>query len=461
MSGYKRATVTISEEEYRRLHQADMKRRFQQHTKSKAKIDGHTSDMTNTLKGMESRQQQLEQALLDLGQDFDWIGAEMRDDILAHNARCYQSLATMIEETNSDANVSLELLSQRFAEELQSEREQYLHHLQSLSQRLDTYERREGSKAEAARQWLRQSAAMADFIRQQLDHERFLPGRLSRILDGLNFAQNNLAAGFFESSLQTSQQAFLQLSELHYELEQRTVEWQTEYARAQGALTQFIAELELNSSVNALGLEGEQLPEQVDLDYWSNGRYRELLDKCRHLLALLSREQRSISTAELKQTYKELLPVVVERFESIIYEARLNALNSQLRMNIAERALQALEIQGFRLNKSGYANQDMRSAFKAQLENADGSQVLIEILPTDRTKQDLSNELVVVTNHPYLKTENEARLQWQELCRTLNQYDLHVSRPEIRATPATSVTQAENSPRINDVAVPSQRRHDV
>jgi hypothetical protein len=461
MSGYKRATVTISEEEYRRLHQADMKRRFQQHTKSKEKNEGQSSDMTNTLKGMESRQQQLEQALLDLGQDFDWIGADMRDDILAHNSRCYESLASMIEETNSDASASLELLSRRFTEELQREREQYHHHLQSLSQRLDTYERREGSKAEAARQWLRQSAAMADFIRGHLDAERFLPGRLSRILDSLNFAQNNLAAGFFESSLQTSQQAFLQLSELHFELEQRTVEWQTEYARAQGALTQFIAELELNSSVNALGLEGEELPEQVDLSYWSNGRYRALVDKCRHLLALLSREQRSISTAELKQTYRELLPVVVERFESIIYEARLNALNSQLRMNIAERALQALEIQGFRLNTAGYTNQDMRAAFKAELENADGSQVLIEILPTDRPKQELSNELVVVTNHPYLKTEHEARLQWQELCRTLNQYDLHVSRPEIRAAPATSTMPAENSPRMSEVAVQSQRRHDV
>jgi hypothetical protein len=461
MSGYKRATVTISEEEYRRLHQADMKRRFQQHTKSREKIDRQTSDMTNLLKGMESRQQQLEQALLDLGQDFDWIGAGMSDDILAQNARCYESLASMIEETNSDANASLELLSQRFTEELQREREQYHRNLQSLSQRLDTYERREGSKAEAAWQWLRQSATMADFIRGHFDHERFLPGRLSRILDSLNFAQNNLAAGFFESSLQTSQQAFLQLSELHFELEQRTVEWQTEYARAHGALTQFIAELELNSSVSALGLEGEELPEQVDLIYWSNGRYRALVDKCRHLLGLLSREQRSISTAELKQTYKELLPVVVERFESIIYEARLNALNSQLRMNIAERALQALEIQGFRLHTSGYADQDMRGAFKAQLENADGSQVLIEIVPTDRTKQELSNELVVVTNHPYLKTEHEARLQWQELCRTLNQYDLHVSRPEIRAAPAASTIPAENSPRMSEVAVQSLRQHDV
>jgi hypothetical protein len=199
---------------------------------------------------MENRQRQLEQALTDLDQDFDWIGAEMMQDILAQNAHCYESLAAIIEETNSDTIASLAFLSQRFTEEMQREHEQYHRHLQSLFQRLETYEQKEQSKAESARLWLRQSVAFADLIQEQLDHERFLPGRLSRILGSLNFAQNNLAGGFFETSLQTSQQAFLQLSELHFELEQRIVEWQTDYERAHSALTQFIG-LEMNLRINA------------------------------------------------------------------------------------------------------------------------------------------------------------------------------------------------------------------
>src|SRR5918994_5137057 len=288
MSGYKRATVTISEEEYRRLHQADMKRRFKEHSKTNARASAQTSDLNHALQGMETRQQQLEQAFRELGQDFDWMGAEMMDGILAQNAQRYENLATIIEETYSDTNASLDSLSQRFAEAMQREREQYQHQLQSLSQRLDTYEQREQSKAAAARQWLRQSAGFADFIQERFDHERFLPGRLSKILGSLSFAQNNLAGGFFESSLQTSQQAFLQLSEFHFELEQRIVEWQSEYTRTHAALTGFITEMEMNSSVNAFGLEGEELTEQVDLGYWSNGKYRELLDKCRHLLTLLT-----------------------------------------------------------------------------------------------------------------------------------------------------------------------------
>lgn len=460
MSGHKRATVTISEEEYRRLHQADMKRRFKEQTK-KAKTSGQAADLTGALKEMEDRQGLLEQALNDLNEDFNWIGAEMIQEILAQNALCYNNLARSIQETTSNTNASLDLLSERFTEEMQREREQYHLRLQSLIQRFDAYEQQEQSKAEAAHGWLKQSVALADFIQGQFDHERFLPGRLSRILGSLSFAQNNLAGGLFESSIQTSQQAFLQLSELHFELEQRTVEWQREYARAESALSQFIAELEMNANVNAIGLEGEELTEQVDLTYWSNGKYRALLEKCRQLLTLLSQEQQSISTVELTKTHTELLQVVREKFESIIYEARLNALNSQLRMNIAEQALQALEMHGFRLNESGYSNKDMRAAFHASLENPDGSRVMIEVLPAEKSKQELTNELVMITSHPYLKTEHEARIQWQELCRTLNECDLHVSRPEIRATPLAVTEPVERTPLLHEPRSRSKRHHNV
>ena len=400
--------------------------------------------------------------MMDLGQGFDSIGAEMVQDILTENAQYYASLAARIEATALDASVSMAAVSQQLSEELERERAEYRHHLQSLVQRLSHHEQRERDREDTARRWLQQVAALADFIQTHFEHERFTPGRLGRLLASLNFAQNNLAEGFFESSLQTSQQAFLELSELHVELEQRAAEWQTEYIRARSALSQFVAELELNSSVNAFGLEGEELPEQVDLAYWSDGKYQELLEKSRQLLMLLSHEQHSIGTEELRRTYGELLPVIETRFESILYEARLNALNSQLRMNIAERALQALETQGFVLSGAGYAGRDMRSAFSANLESADGSRVLIEVIPAGHSGTDLSNELVVITNHPHLKTEHEARLQWQELCRTLGQYDLHVGRPEVRVTPplptSGSFVQTAQS---SEPFVDSKRHHHV
>ena len=104
----------------------------------------------------------------------------------------------------------------------------------------------------------------------------------------------------------------------------------------------------------------------------------------------------------------------------------------------------------------------MRAAFTANLENVDGSRVMIEVLPAQTTQQELTNELVVITNHPYLKTEHEARLQWQELCRTLHQYDLTVGRPEIHATPPLPVADAVANPTLlNETLIRSKRHHHV
>jgi hypothetical protein len=464
MSGYKRATVTISEQEYRRLHETDMRRRFRGHTKAKTRISGQAPDLANTLRQMENRQRQLEEAFGSLDQSFSQSEAETEtmQEILMQNALCYESLAAIVEETASNAGDSLARLSQHFTEAMDREREQFRTHLCSLVQRLDTYEQREQVRAEAARRWLRQTVILADFIQVQFNHERFRPGKLSRIFQSLNFAQNNLAQGFHESSLQVSQQAFIELSELHFELEQCTVEWQNEYEKAHNAINHILSDLELNPTVNGLGLQGEELTEQVDLDYWTEGKYRHLLDVCRKVMTRLVQDQQHLSTEELTRIQTELLPVMTERFESIVYEARLNALNSQLRMNIAEKALQALEIHGFKLNDSGYANKDMRAPFMAVLENSDGSHVSIQVLPKDPSTQELTNELVVVTNHPYLKTEQEARLQWEELCRSLNQYNLDVSRPEVRAAPAVGVSDPIQQPiLLNQPATLSKRQNNV
>jgi len=458
MSGYKHATVTISEQEYRRLHDADMKKRFKKHTRIKAENSDQVADLANTLRQMENRQRQLERAFGNLDQGLDEMESEAIQEILAQNALCYESLVTIMEDSVSMTNDSVADLSQLFVERLQREREDYQRSLYALVQRIDQVEQGEQMKERAARQWLGRAAGLVDFIQKNYDHQRFLPGRLSRIFERLSFAQQNLAAGFAEASLQSSQQSFLDLSELHIELEQRSLEWQTLYAQTSSVLHQVLSELEVNATVNAFGLQGEELPDQIDLAYWSDGKYSQLVVKCNHFVELLRQDKARITTEELRRIHAELPRVVRESFEAIIYDSRLKALNSQLRMNIAEKALEALECHGFQLNEAGYVDKDMRAPFMAQLSNADGSRVTIQVLPTDQTTRELTNELIVITNHPYLKTEHEARLQWAELCRSLNEYNLDVSRPEVRSVPAIDISNPmSETPLLTRQTVHSKR----
>jgi len=436
MSGLKRATIRISEQEYRRLQEAEATHKYREQSSSRDEFLAQREILTGALHEMESRQYQLEAALGDL----NYAGAEAIQELIMQNAEYQESMARMIEETGLRADDSFILLSQEFSTQLETERELYRHHIEALHQRLGNHEQEGQSKAESAKTWLQQCRILADFIQSRYDHERFLPGRLARALPKLELAQDNLMQGFAESCLQTSQQTFLDLTELRFELEQRLLEWQHEYGHAHLALSHFIKELEQNRSVTAVGLDGEELNAEVDVDYWTNGRYFQLVQSSQKLLTLLSHDQEGISTEELIRTHRELLPIMRNRFRAMVGDARLSALNSQLRMNIAEKALEAFETQGFTLNKAGYTDDDMRTAFLAQLASFDGSLVSINVLPPEKPGEGVGSDIVIATTHPFLKTEQEARLQWEEISQIFRQQNLSVSNISISETPPAGMT---------------------
>jgi hypothetical protein len=444
MSGYKHATVTISQEEYRRLQAADVKKRFKEFTRISASQDsGQNEVVLNLIKEMEARELELQNALSSLQNTTNAYDEQTVQNLINQNTAYYENLASILRESNSDLQGTVSNLNEEFSQILQQEREQVMQSIQTLFSEQESYLDREYQKEEAAQQWLNRCVVLADFVGTQFDHRRFTPCRLDRILRNLSYAESNLSNGYTEISIQNSQQSYLELTDLNFELEQLLLQWNSAFETTYSAVNEFIYQIEANGMIQALDLNGRELPDLIDLDYWTNGRYHQLLEHCKNLTAYLSEDRSLLSLEDIDRIYNQVLPAIRESFESIVFDARLNALNSQLRMNIAEKALEALEQHGFVLDRAGYSDNDMRAQFNAQLECVDGSQVTIQVLPDGKSGQELSNELVVITTHPFLKTEHEARLRWEELSRTLGQYQLTVCRPEI-VSPGQVLSAEEN-----------------
>jgi hypothetical protein len=201
-----------------------------------------------------------------------------------------------------------------------------------------------------------------------------------------------------------------------------------------------------NGKVKAVGLDGEELANFVDLSSWTDGRFPQLLEHTRQLAGYLIQDKNILTLEDLSRIYNQILPVIRQSFDSLVFEARLNALNSQLRMNIAEKAVLALENHGYSLDHSGYKDNDMTSQFNAHLACLDGSEVTINVLPNSTNPEDLSSDLVVITTHPYLKSEHEDRLQWEELRNALGQYNLKVSRTI--ESPSRPITDADQNNQV-------------
>jgi hypothetical protein len=444
MSGYKHATVTISQDEYRRLQAADVKKRFKEFTRiTMSQEAGQNEVVLNLIKEMEAREMQLQNALGSLSQSTFAYDEAILQNLLDQNSIYYEKLASILRQSNAEAHDTFSYLSEEFSQALQAEREQMALGMQSLFERQEFYMGQEYAKEEAAQQWLNRCLVLMDFIQNQFDHQRFAPGRLDRIVRSLSYAESNLANGLTEISIQNSQQSYLELSDLNLDLEQLLLQWQSAFQTTRSAVNGLIIEMEANGRIHGLDLSGSELPDLIDLDFWTGGRYHQLLEHCKDLSAFLDEDRDVLSLEDVGRIYGQVLPAIRESFASMISDARLNALNSQLRMNIAEKALEALEQQGFVLDSAGYSGDDMRAQFNARLACADGSQVTIHVLPDENSDKELANELVMITTSPYLKTEHEARLRWEELSRTLSQYELTVGRPEIHS-PTTASSFAEN-----------------
>jgi hypothetical protein len=440
MSGYKHATVTISQEEYRRLQATDVKKRLKGFTPVNAPENGNDEVVRNLIQQLEERERDLQLSLASQEHSPAQSDLGLLQEIVNQNTAYYENLISVFRSNEIDVQASINSLSNEFFQAMEFDRGLINQNLQSIVQEQSYYQENEYNKSIVAQQWLEGCFTLANFIQRQFDHERFSPSRFSHILRNLELAESNFSNGFFESSLQSSQQMYLELSDLNFELEQIFVQWQILFERTFVAVDEMIYQMVSNGKINAIGLQGEELPDLVDLNYWTKGRFHQLLEHTRQLSSNLVNDQNILTTEDLDRIYNQIIPVIRESFETMVYDARLSALNSQLRMNIAEKALIALENHGFFLDQSGYSDDDMRSQFNAHLACPDGSEVTINVLPNEKSAEELSNELIVVTSHPYLKTDHEAKLHWEELSQTLRHYNLIVGRPEVGTTPTDTYT---------------------
>jgi hypothetical protein len=114
-----------------------------------------------------------------------------------------------------------------------------------------------------------------------------------------------------------------------------------------------------------------------------------------------------------------------------------------VRINIADLVVQALEQQGFVLQESQYNNNDQRKAFSARVQNLEGSEVIIQVMPVpgDAGK----NELQLHSLDKDMRTEHELRQRSLEISRTLNDYGLVVGAMTTADKPGQPTTEYEKA----------------
>jgi hypothetical protein len=138
----------------------------------------------------------------------------------------------------------------------------------------------------------------------------------------------------------------------------------------------------------------------------------------------------------------------------VVFNARLAVISSQVRFNIAEFVVTALQEQGFALETSTYDQNDMRSGYSIQLGNFEGSHVLVQLTP--HPSDPIAHDLDIAFRDQDLRTEHEMRQRAGELAVSLNAYGLQLN--DLQTLPNTG-KPADNSTRSLTRRVHEVKKH--
>jgi hypothetical protein len=428
MSGHKRATITISEDEYRRLHQAEMKLRFAPQASPQGTEDHHQALVDGLRKYHKSvieRQERYERSLAQMDRQIHSLETQSAAELIRRQAEFTRT----IEKSNTDLWDRTKALvmqeSQRMQDLVAAESQVRHEQISAIQGQMQDYAVLEAEKTQIADTWLQAAETLADFIHQNYKHDFFTPGRLEQADRSMDLAAANLDAGMAEAALSLSQQAYLSLSTLRLELEQREAEWEAVFRSCYLQANQIEQDAEAAHFCPAHDLDGEELSVDIDVNYWSSGELGRLVERVNSLLNKLDLEPAELGSGDLADLIETELPKLRQGLQDAVYHARLAALNSQLRINIADLVIQALQRQGYALQDAVYSSDDMRRSYAAKVKNMEGSEIVVRV---DPDAADVGrNELHLISLDKEMRTEHELVQRSREISQSLNQFGLEVS----------------------------------
>ncbi|MDR3575553.1 MAG: hypothetical protein P4L50_16970 [Anaerolineaceae bacterium] len=440
MSGYKRTTVSISPAEYKRLHDAEMKLRFMEKDLPELMNEfeeDKTANLQQDFSQLEKRQNDFFTMLNGFNDQIRDIEAQTSQSITNQGVEYWNSLQTVLE--NNQQNNTQELFDQTrlYNDQVAKEINNHQQEISELNLTIIDLGQQQYEKNQFAQDWISTGQNICQFIDEHFDQRFINPGQLDSLIARLNQAQKNLDYGLDEAALVSAQDVYARSSELRIELEKRQSEWEILYSTARQQTRQLYILATHSSPCPALDIQGNQLPVQIDVDFWTSGSLNKLVGTLKANLADFDQNKFDWNSALLKDYLQETLPGIRSDLDNLVYQARINVLSSQLRINIADVVIQALASQGFEIQESLYSNDDMRKSYCARLGNLEGSQVVVKISPIQ--SEPGQNQLHLHSLDAGKRTQHELQQRAVEISHALRQYGLKVGNSKTSAIVQTSV----------------------
>lgn len=306
---------------------------------------------------------------------------------------------------------------------------QVLQQLEFVSLQQQQVTQQQDSKERIVHQQLADTRALFDFITTSYNHEKFTPGEAKRCAYELGNARQNLELGFLDAAMFDAQHVYQRLSEQRLTLQQMQTEWELLYQGVRSKLRELLALADAVKEIPSTDLDGNEIGQNIDVDYWSSRRLSRLKTMIQSLGSKVEDQAQEFQSSDLITIQENDLPALFKELENTCNLASEEALYSQLRINIADIVIQALEDQGFVLTTSAYEKNDQRKTFQANVMNLAGDEIIIGVQPNKN--KTASNHLHLISADAEQRTDHELKQRASEILHSLEEYGLQTGELQI------------------------------
>jgi hypothetical protein len=265
-----------------------------------------------------------------------------------------------------------------------------------------------------------------DYVSNNYPVDRYFSSEMEEVFDEIAQSQKNVEDGFYDAGLLDAQHSFRKLEKIRIFVKEKELIRQYHLALAREAYFELIEIARSNQTINAIGLDQEDLGIDIDVSFWSGNRYRKVMKEINSNINRLDNYGESLGEGDLRKILEVDLPRLKDQLQQSIYLARRNVLASQIRYNIASRVVQALGEQGFILTSGSYAESDQRCLYQVHLSHIDGSEVIVEVKEIEDEMS--ASQLELESLDANVRSEHELRQRAYEVARSLRQYGLRVGK---------------------------------
>ena len=204
-------------------------------------------------------------------------------------------------------------------------------------------------------------------------------------------------------------------------MERDEKQWNICYSIALKKINQLMEKIQNQKEFNYQS-ENNKEKQKFDLEFWSKGKWGELWQKAKRYKTQLVEHPEQLSIADLRIWITDTFQQFDFELDSIVNDAIRDLINSQIRTNIADMVMQALQKQGYTLDNSEFSGKDVRQSFFFTARNIAGNAIRVLVNPGEAEKNEL--QLEAIDQRP--QTEYFLKRRADEIAHSLQKVGLSI-----------------------------------